>query len=165
MLPPPSSISLNSPGPLLTYKVGGGNFPPSPQICPPLLELVLPLKKCPFFKRLLFFYWETQRNATYYNTTLHDSVQIGPFDAICPPQNEQLLKEALQFSLSGHQPPSIIILYHSHCAVFQQVFMHIIDFFWYFFLHKFRKSIIVQHPPPISLNHHSWRQPPSPIVE
>ena len=82
-----------------------------------------------------------------------------------PPQNEQLLKEALQFSLSGHQPPSIIILYHSHCAVFQQVFMHIIDFFWYFFLHKFRKSIIVQHPPPISLNHHSWRQPPSPIVE
>ena len=50
-----------------------------------------------------------------------------------PPQNEQLLKEALQFSLSGHQPPSIIILYHSHCAVFQQVFMHIIDFFWYFF--------------------------------
>ena len=52
---------------------------------------------------------------------------------LAPPQNEQLLKEALQFSLSGHQPPSIIILYHSHCAVFQQVFMHIIVFFCIFF--------------------------------
>merc|ERR1711951_245441 len=86
-------LKLNKAGPLLTYKVGG-QLPLQSSELPPL-KLILPLKKCPFFKRLLFFYWETQRNTTRYNTTLHVLVKIGPFDAICPP-SEHLLKEALQ---------------------------------------------------------------------
>ena len=76
---------------------GGATAPPVLRFAPPL-ELVLPLKKCPFFKRLLFFYWETQSNATCYNTTLRDLVKIGPFDAICPP-SEHFLKEALYVAI------------------------------------------------------------------
>ena len=78
---------------------GGATAPPVLGFAPPL-ELVLPLKKCPFFKRLLFFYWETQRNTTRYNTTLHDLVKIGPFDVICPP-SEHFLKEALVWKRSS----------------------------------------------------------------
>ena len=37
--------------------------PPVLRFVPPL-ELVLPLKKCPFFKKLLFFFCDTQRNTT-----------------------------------------------------------------------------------------------------
>ena len=35
---------------------------------------------------------ETQRNATVYNEMLHDLVEIGPFDAFCPPSG-YFLKE------------------------------------------------------------------------
>ena len=42
-----------SPGPLLTYKVGG-QLPPSPQICPPTRACFAP-EKVPFFSKGYYF--------------------------------------------------------------------------------------------------------------
>ena len=60
----------------------------------PLVDFVLPLKKCPFFKKLLFFYWETQQKATRENETLRDLVNFALLARFCPPSGH-FLKEAL----------------------------------------------------------------------
>ena len=56
-------------GPLLTYKVGA-TAPPVFRFAPPL-ELVLPLKKCPFYKKAIIFLLgdRTQRDALQHNAT------------------------------------------------------------------------------------------------
>ena len=53
-----------------------------------------PPKKCPFFKKLLFLYWEAKRNTTCYYLTLRDLVKLCPFDEICP-RSDHFLKNSM----------------------------------------------------------------------